>query len=193
MLESYFSLSDSPLKEVPPTFYEKIAKNTLLHIRSARFDLRCSARFCPNSIQSTGKEFQRCGRCNIAVYCSKKCQTDAWASEQFPHKVICKLLRKMVLVAGTELVFRCPNPSTHLVYPDDLVALVSESWRTQKVLISELLQVAGWASYRVYPSPIAMRSECDPGYKDYEQIIEELSSREGAVSGTSYLEYANMF
>lgn len=81
----------------------------------------------------------------------------------------------------------------HSYYPEDLGLSVLASWRTNKVPIADLLQVAGWASYRVYPSIITMRSKCEPGYADYEELITELSGREGGTEGTKSFTFNNHY
>lgn len=36
---------------------------------------------------------KRCTKCNVAVYCSRECQTVDWKAADFPHKQVCKVFR----------------------------------------------------------------------------------------------------
>lgn len=164
-----------------------MAEMAISHIRLARFDLYCSARNCPNSIQSTGRQFQRCGRCNVAVYCSKKCQIDAWSAQQYPHRRICKILQSLVTIAGSELLFRCLRSADTTYYPKNLSALVIENWKQAMVAEFEFLQIAGWGSYRILPSVLPTRADHAPGFADYDERLTELTRREGALQGTPFL------
>jgi hypothetical protein len=163
-----------------------MAEMAISHIRAARFDLYCSARNCPNSIQSTGRQFQRCARCNVAVYCGKNCQIDAWSAQQYPHRKICKILQSLVAIAGSELLFLCPRSADTTYYPKNLSALVIKNWIQAKVAELEFLQIAGWGSYRMLPSVLPTRAEHALGFADYEEQLTELTRREGALPGTPF-------
>ncbi|KAF8204607.1 hypothetical protein BJ912DRAFT_2521 [Pholiota molesta] len=133
-IEALSRPSDGPEKDMALTFFDQgnhhlyisMAEMAISHIRAARFDLYCSARNCPNSIQSTGRQFQRCARCNVAVYCGKKCQIEAWSAQEYPHRKICKILQSLVAIAGSELLFLCPRSADPTYYPKIYRRLLSK-------------------------------------------------------------------
>ncbi|KAF9480720.1 hypothetical protein BDN70DRAFT_931524 [Pholiota conissans] len=175
------SQSDEHVRTAVPKedpIYDGLARTDIDHIRNARFDLNCSARDCPNSIQTTGREFQRCSGCNIALYCTKKCQSDAWNSDQYPHKIICKTLQKLVALCGSEVIFRFPDKT---YYPEDLATLIIEKWKQGDVTLSDLFQIEGWASYRNYPESLPMRECKNPGFEDYDDQVRQLSEKNPAL------------
>lgn len=96
----------------------KLTNDAIIYMRMAKYTLRCSATFCLNSIQSTGREFQRCGKCGIALYCGKECQTSSWRDKDFPHKKICPILSELVEQSGGEdVIFKCPRPEDPRHFP----------------------------------------------------------------------------
>ncbi|KAF9476984.1 hypothetical protein BDN70DRAFT_896888 [Pholiota conissans] len=136
---------------------------------------------CPNSMQSTGKSFQRCSACNVASYCSPKCQSESWISSWFPHKDVCRVLKTLISVAGAELLFatsRAFNSSRAL---DESAMVVARKWYREGVAISDLDVIGEWASHRMHPVPLPVREEYEPGYEDYEEIIGELCSKHGGL------------
>lgn len=52
----------------------------------------CFAMNCPESMQSSGKSYQRCGGCGVVSYCSKACQKRAWTDPEIPHRPICAVV-----------------------------------------------------------------------------------------------------
>jgi hypothetical protein len=72
-------------------------------IRSARQVHYCFAPGCPESAQSSGPVYQRCGGCRVVAYSSKACQTRAWADPRLPHKSICKKMRRVLDAGGSSL------------------------------------------------------------------------------------------
>ncbi|KAF9476985.1 hypothetical protein BDN70DRAFT_134810 [Pholiota conissans] len=181
---------------VPEVFlitFVEAARAAIKHIRAVRFDLYCSARDCPKSLHSIGNKFRRCSACNVASYCSKECQENAWNSEQHPHKSICKILKNLVSKAGSDLLFSSPPGAGYRDYLNDLngtridieemVSRVTENWQKEGsgVTASDLMIVYSWASYRTYSDPLPMRTECAPGYDDYEDKLKELCARDGAT------------
>ncbi|KAF9480166.1 hypothetical protein BDN70DRAFT_877910 [Pholiota conissans] len=163
-----------------------VARPTVEHIRKARSTLYCSTQDCPNSIQSAGREFRRCVGCKVALYCSRKCQTEAWNAEQYPHKEVCKVLQKMIAVAGSELLFRHLE-CEHRGYPDDLKSTVIARWWEGSVNIPDLVVIEGWASYKRLPASEFFKADCSPGYDDYDAIVRELSERDPANLRPRYL------
>jgi tetratricopeptide (TPR) repeat protein len=51
-----------------------------------QFLKRCCYKFC-SKIESKPREFQKCSRCSVVVYCSRKCQKKSW---RLDHKKNCK-------------------------------------------------------------------------------------------------------
>ncbi|KAF9476958.1 hypothetical protein BDN70DRAFT_881737 [Pholiota conissans] len=172
--------------------YPEIARMAINHIRNGRFDLYCSAQDCPNSMQSSGKAYQRCGACNVAGYCSKKCQKASWNSPQYPHKSLCKILQNLVAIASFDLIFSHPPSQNLFAMPkreltflgpppsyslDDIVNLVIEKWKQAYVTTPDLFYIAGWASHRTCSADLPTKTECEPGYEDYDTKIAELTQR----------------
>jgi len=65
-------------------------------IRHARETHICFALECTESLQSTGRMYQRCSGCLVVGYSSKECQKRAWKDPRVPHRDICKKLRRVV-------------------------------------------------------------------------------------------------
>ncbi|KAF9476979.1 hypothetical protein BDN70DRAFT_995266 [Pholiota conissans] len=190
--EQYPAFSEDELPEDDPeaaaALYASVAGMVVRHIRHVRFDMYCSARDCPNSIQSTGRSFQRCTACGVASYCNKLCQINSWKSEQFPHKNICRILKNLVSVAGSELLYKHPPGSTVTIRSmDELTMQVVEKWRQGEVPMSDLFTIAGWASHRMHSVSLPMRSEYEPGYEDYERKLPELSGRNRMLEAQPFI------
>ncbi|KAF9480156.1 hypothetical protein BDN70DRAFT_877898 [Pholiota conissans] len=161
-------------------YYTSVAPLSIQHIRRARSDLYCSARDCPNSMQSTGRDFRRCVGCNVALYCSKRCQSDAWVSDKYPHKVICQILQNMIATAGSDLLFyrlECD----HVGFPRDLEHLIVERWMEGSVTLADLLKIEGWTSYKKFPASQYQKTECLPGFEDYDAKVRELSEGDASI------------
>ncbi|KAF9472177.1 hypothetical protein BDN70DRAFT_495919 [Pholiota conissans] len=165
--------------------YGLLARHATILMRYMRFTLQCSAQDCHNSIHSTGKTFQRCCKCNLALYCSKTCQQAAWNAEKFPHKTLCKIMRKVSDVAGPALLFR-DIPDRDAREPVEvLAAVVASKWHEAHVAPSDLFEIVGWATYETYSPALPEKRECEPGYLDYEEKLTELCERDGASKATS--------
>jgi hypothetical protein len=65
----------------------------------------CCALECPESFQTAGEtfQFQRCAGCRVVVYSSKACQVRAWKDKRLAHRDICKSLRQIMDVGGSQL------------------------------------------------------------------------------------------
>lgn len=53
------------------TFVRSIHDTAIIAIMTSRRETRCFGPGCDDSLQSTGRCFQRCGRCNIVSYCGR--------------------------------------------------------------------------------------------------------------------------
>ncbi|KAF9462071.1 hypothetical protein BDZ94DRAFT_1262354 [Collybia nuda] len=84
----------------PDPIIRSLQSATMFYIKAARQNTCCSAAGCNNSLQSAGKDFKRCSRCNIVSYCGRECQIQAWRNEAFPHKRVCPTLRYLVAQGG---------------------------------------------------------------------------------------------
>ncbi|KAF9473593.1 hypothetical protein BDN70DRAFT_375353 [Pholiota conissans] len=184
------------------TTYAFLARQAFTFIRYKRYTLQCSARDCPNSIHSTGKSFQRCDRCRVAFYCSKLCQVADWtASHQFPHKTLCKLVRRVCDIAGTDVIFRDTYSPAELPSSlegdgvggderdsseDALAALVADKWRQADVAPLDLYEITRWASYKIYSPTLPEKRACDAGYLDYDEKLAELSEHGGVLKARSF-------
>jgi hypothetical protein len=65
-------------------------------IRHARKTHICYALECTESLQTSGRMYQRCSGCLVVGYSSKECQKRAWKDPRAPHRDICKKLRLVV-------------------------------------------------------------------------------------------------
>lgn len=65
----------------------------------------CCALECPESFQTASGafQFQRCAGCRVVVYSSKECQVRAWKDKRLPHRDICKTMRQVMDVGGSQL------------------------------------------------------------------------------------------
>ncbi|KDR84125.1 hypothetical protein GALMADRAFT_133486 [Galerina marginata CBS 339.88] len=157
-------------------------KTTVSYIRYARQELLCSAIGCPNTIHSTGKEFQRCARCNIVLYCGKDCQTVSWFAQPYPHKKICKILVKLIRTGGGEdLFFLAPRPEDPKYYPDELRNIIVDNWEAGGITNEEVSFIADWRLAVMMPVPLVALQEFEPGYDDYEALVEEFSQRDESL------------
>ncbi|KAF9480151.1 hypothetical protein BDN70DRAFT_877893 [Pholiota conissans] len=170
--------------------YTKVAMLVLPQIRKARSILNCSTQDCPNSIQSTGREFRRCTGCNVTLYCGEKCQSEAWNAELYPHKFICKVLHKVISVAGSDLIFYDLDSEYRGwdFFPRELLPCVmAKWWWNDAVSMKDLLQIQAWTSHKKLPSAEVCKTECLPGFDDYEATIRELCEFRDATVKAEYL------
>ncbi|KAF9480167.1 hypothetical protein BDN70DRAFT_877911 [Pholiota conissans] len=181
------SISDAKLFN----YFDSLARATVEYIRRARSTLYCSTQDCPNSIQSAGREFRRCTGCNVALYCSKKCQSEAWNAEQYPHKAICKVLQRMITVAGSKILFRHLE-CEHRGYPDELKTTVISKWWAGDVTMADLVQIESWSSYTRLPSPDMFKADILPGFEDYDAKVRDLSERDPLNLKAQYLTLENL-
>jgi hypothetical protein len=65
-------------------------------IRHSRHAHICYALDCTESLQTSGRMYQRCSGCLVVGYSSKECQRRAWKDPRAPHRNICKKLRRVV-------------------------------------------------------------------------------------------------
>lgn len=153
--------------------------------------MRCSASFCPNTIQSTGRDFQRCGRCNIALYCGRTCQINSWEDNEFPHKLICTILRSLVeRGGGEELVFRYPIPNDPRHFPSELSDIVISNWENASVALKSPLEcVTLWVNHLMTSGPVKKKSECAPGFDDYDALVADLAGTNAARQGMSIIAF----
>jgi len=150
----------------------------------------CSASFCPNTIQSTSRDFQRCGRCNIALYCGRACQINSWEDDKFPHKLICTILRSLVeRGGGEELVFRCPVPNDLQHFPSELSDIVVSNWENASLALESSLEcVTLWVNHLII-RPVEKKSECAHGFDDYDALVADLAGANADRQGTSVIAF----
>ncbi|KIY64311.1 hypothetical protein CYLTODRAFT_446091 [Cylindrobasidium torrendii FP15055 ss-10] len=56
----------------------------------------CAAPECFETTATKNHSLLICGRCHLALYCSRECQKAAWKHSEFPHKPMCHgLLKKL--------------------------------------------------------------------------------------------------
>ncbi|KAF8967427.1 hypothetical protein BDZ97DRAFT_1803284 [Flammula alnicola] len=159
------------------------AQSAISVIKTFRSESLCSAFKCPNSLQSAGKDFQRCGRCTVVAYCGRECQTKAWKEEKYSHKRICPLLRNLMeRGGGSALFFSGAGEGTR--GPDGMMAFTNimqivSNWKRAGVPEDDFLLVEDWSKWvtesRGYPMPDG--TEWTPGYEDYNDLIAQLSAQ----------------
>ncbi|PPQ67581.1 hypothetical protein CVT25_012075 [Psilocybe cyanescens] len=92
---------------LPPASARVPKQTTICVIRVFLTDARRSAQGCFNSLQSAGRDFERCGRCGVVCYCGHECQTKAWKQERYSHKHLCPInLNLMEKGGGTALFLK---------------------------------------------------------------------------------------
>lgn len=175
------------LKTFPPPASCRSTEETAIHyIVDSRIERRCSAHMCPNSLQSVGRAFQRCARCNIVSYCGRECQVKAWRDEQYPHKRICPIMRTLVDAGGGPTMFfpvhnQAPSiPMTEFmpkkfedVRPHKFFIL--QNWRNANVSEEDLKYLSLWGKWHDATCYMPNGSEWHPGFEDYNALIEELT------------------
>ena len=178
-------------------FFLDNANKAITFLRVAKFQLRCSVSACPNSIQSTGRKFQRCTKCRLALYCGRECQTKAWRYKEYPHSKTCQVVNKLVqLGRGEDLLFYCEHPEDPRWFPQELRRKVLECWWEGGVLVDELACIIIWGP-RLLSSgdELPRMDKPEPGWDDYYAFIGELAGssadRQGMV-GVGY-DHADIF
>ncbi|RDB28298.1 hypothetical protein Hypma_001388 [Hypsizygus marmoreus] len=130
-------------------------------ITTARKESRCSGLDCDNSLQTAGKSFARCARCNIVTYCGRDCQVQDWRSEKFPHKAVCLKLRNLVVLGGGWPTFSVLD-----------TPLVLENWLASGVDEADLVYINDWWKERAERRSIMPDgTEWTPGFEDYDSIV----------------------
>ena len=145
-------------------------------IQTLRKQTRCCAIQCPNSMQSAGKNFQRCSRCQLVSYCGRECQTRSWSDEHYPHKRVCTILRRLVASAGNLALFdMIPNVRLMLY---GVVPYMNDKWLAAGISSDDLECVYQWGMKM--GSGQGDRPDgtlWNEGYEDYDKVIEMLSAR----------------
>jgi hypothetical protein len=165
----------------------KVTNDAITCMRMAKYTLHCSATFCPNSIQSTGREFQRCGKCSVALYCGKECQTSSWRDKDFPHKKICSILSELVEQGGgEEVLFKCPRPEDPKHFPAEFSEIVIANWESKGVSKDSMEYITLWGEHLMASKHVEKKLKNEPGFDDYSAFIGELagssSDRQGTLS-----------
>ncbi len=165
----------------PPASVRSVPSGAAFYIRKFREEIRCSAYCCPNSIQSAGKNFQRCSRCQIVPYCGRECQIRAWRDEKYPHKRVCPILRHLVDTAGGMGMFVPTETPPVFAYVvggtanHHLVPLILENWEAAGVPHDMLECIFDWARWIDSTKNMPDGSWWTPGYDDYNEVIRKLS------------------
>ena len=157
-------------------FFQDTVNNAITFLRVAKFQLRCSVSACPNSIQSTGRKFQRCTRCRLALYCGKECQVKAWKDKEFPHGKTCQVVSKLVrLGRGEDLLFYCEHPEDPKWFPEELRLKVRDCWWKGGVLVDELACIILWGPHLLSSGKLPKMEKPEPGWDDYHALVGELA------------------
>jgi hypothetical protein len=70
----------------------------LLGLYRLHNDNKCASPDCARTIASSEPRFWLCGGCRRVVYCSRRCQKQAWKHPSAPHRLICGPLRSICTV-----------------------------------------------------------------------------------------------
>ncbi|KDR84142.1 hypothetical protein GALMADRAFT_236816 [Galerina marginata CBS 339.88] len=174
----------------PPASVRAPKESALSYIQDFRTEARCTAQGCPNSLQSAGREFQRCGRCGIVSYCGRECQAKAWKNEQYPHKRVCPVLRNLMEMGGGSALFFAGLHGRVVVdvKGEEKVALflrmeaqfkILNNWTAANINEGDFLLIKEWGELvnisRGHPLPNG--TEWTPGYSDYDEVIAQLSAQ----------------
>ncbi|KIM42969.1 hypothetical protein M413DRAFT_26187 [Hebeloma cylindrosporum] len=163
----------------------KITNDAVTSMRPAKYTLRCSATFCPNSIRSTGRDFQRCGKCGVALYCGKECQRASWRDKNFPHKEVCPLLSRLVEQGGgDDVVFQCPRPGDPKYFPAEFSKVVVANWEAAGVLRDSLENIVLWGEHLMGSGRVQKQLKKEPGFDDYRAFVRELAGLSVGRQGT---------
>ncbi|CAA7258463.1 unnamed protein product [Cyclocybe aegerita] len=172
----------------PPTSVRTVPKYVICDIAYFHNETRCSACKCPNSIQSAGKNFQRCSRCHAVSYCGRQCQTVAWRDEKFPHKRICRAIRFLIDAAGGPGYFwhipNAPQAAFLSMIPGVQVepflafeSFILENWRKAGITEDheDLNYVYDWSRSIAATRNMPDGSKWTPGFPDYEEALSKLT------------------
>lgn len=102
-------------------------------LRHVKGNLVCCALGCTESLQSSGRLYQRCSHCCIVGYSGRTCQTCAWTDKWLPHQDIWKKMAQVANISGKYL----DNEKE-----SNFVATIQRIGITQSVLI----KVFSWLS-----------------------------------------------
>ncbi|KIM34945.1 hypothetical protein M413DRAFT_32898 [Hebeloma cylindrosporum] len=170
------SLPSTMTEEQEAQFFQETVNNAMTFLRVAKFQLRCSVFACPNSIQSTGRKFQRCTKCRLALYCGKECQLKAWKDKEHPHSKTCQVVSKLVRIGrGEDLLFYCEHPGDPRWFPEELRLKVRDCWLKGGVSADELLCIILWGARLTSSGELPKMEKPEPGWDDYQAFIGELA------------------
>ncbi|RDB28208.1 hypothetical protein Hypma_001377 [Hypsizygus marmoreus] len=134
-------------------------------INSFREESRCAGLHCDDSLQTVGKGFSRCARCNVVTYCGRECQAQDWRNQSFPHKMVCPKLRTVIAQGGGWTVFSQGDMI-------ETIPIIRENWKASGVDESDLEYINGWRKDReTRRSKMPDGTEWAPAFDDYDSIV----------------------
>ncbi|KAF9058154.1 hypothetical protein BJ165DRAFT_1521462 [Panaeolus papilionaceus] len=145
----------------------------------------CSAKVygCNQYFENVGRDLKFCDRCLGVYYCGKECQAQDWNDGEYPHKRICPALSKIVRVQCAQLEETSDDfvPSLNYVLQhavrgnSDLekVVAIRKIIRMGDLSSEEASILRGWGR-RIYVTHKMEEHEWQPGYPDYDAILERL-------------------
>ncbi|KAF9058138.1 hypothetical protein BJ165DRAFT_111401 [Panaeolus papilionaceus] len=144
----------------------------------------CAAQGCHRTFRDSAAEFKLCSRCKTVGYCSKQCQSQHWNAEEIPHRHSCKIMLKISDARGG---WHAPIPgvqeSDDLVLrgyalQENLAEVMSRMRRENLLSYEELVAMINWTATVVtgINDKAYLDVEWHPGYDDYEEIIERIST-----------------
>ncbi|KDR84154.1 hypothetical protein GALMADRAFT_700867 [Galerina marginata CBS 339.88] len=163
-----------------------VPEAVIFYIGRLHGESRCSALFCPNSIQNVGTDFQRCARCNTVSYCGRVCQAKAWREEEYPHKRVCPILRKLIDAGGGPGVFYSVTPIMVLFGLHH--GHILENWKKAGISDDTFDYMRGWVNSLENANKMPNGTEWTPGYEDYDEMIEELVDLNGGGPKPQYMD-----
>ncbi|KAF9480157.1 hypothetical protein BDN70DRAFT_877901 [Pholiota conissans] len=109
-----------------------------------------------------------------------------------PPKIVCKILQKMIAVVGSDVLFRHLE-CEHSDFPTDLAVVVILKWLRESVSFGELFEVESCMTYKRVPPSVISKTECHPGFDDYEEKLRDLSEKYPITNGTCFAVFLRMF
>jgi len=165
-----------------------LPERAIRHIHIGRMENRCAARDCDNSLQSSGREFRRCSKCQVVSYCSPTCQKADWTEEgEFAHKKLCPVLTRLIKQGGGPDLFFSNAHLGHRIKPMGTmdsrdVKAILENWRDVGVVEEDVEMIVSWgistkgAMTLMAAQHASIKIKWPRGYDDYQAVIAYLGS-----------------
>ena len=95
---------------------------------------------------------------------------------------------------GEELVFRCPIPNDPRHFPSELSDIVISNRENASVALESPLEcVTLWVNHLMTSGPVEKKSECAPGFDDYDALVADLAGTNADRQGMSVIAFCWLF